>query len=132
MSEPDTWMPTETGRWPHNTALPGGSASQRNEIDDHSQKADRGGRIFNLINQPLPWIILAAAAAFLALGMAISNQGRIADNVAAQNVAIKAAYDKAYDAQTQSLLLRDYVDKLRIELASHGIKPPEYPAELKR
>lgn len=89
---------------------------------DNSQTAGANisNRVWN-INNPLPWfgVAMLMAAISLACGVyaiAVVNQ----------------AQRDAWNAQTQSLLLRDYVDHLRIEMAQHGIKPPEYPVELKR
>ena len=60
-------------------------------------------------------VISAIALALSAYALAVCNQAKM----------------DAWNAQTQSLLLRDYVDHLRIEMASHGIKPPDYPAQLR-
>lgn len=61
-------------------------------------------------------LISSFALAISAYALAVSNQAK----------------NSAWEAGTQSLLLRDYVDHLRIELASHNIKPPDYPDELRK
>lgn len=75
----------------------------------------------NSINKPLPWV----SVAFIVAIFCVFEATKAID-------ASNAAKQAAFDAQTQSLLLRDYVDRLRIEMASHGIKPPDYPQELKK
>lgn len=156
MNEPNTWMGTETGGWPNNYGLPHGSASQRNEIDDHSQKADRGGRIENLINQPLPWVCLFALVliAYIWIDMdrradmrvqlieaqlsAQAANQRISDNIAAQAMmqsAIEQSMNdhrnRSIDAETQALLLREHYDKIANDFAAHGYLLPMLPKELK-
>lgn len=87
---------------------------------DNSQ-VNHGGSILNIINRPLPWVCVA----FLIAIMCVYAATRAAD-IAEQ------AKQTAWLAQTDALLLRDYTDKLRIELAAHGIKPPDYPPELSK
>lgn len=99
---------TETGRWPEANILSRDGAAAGGFIDQSTNKA-------------LPWfgvavVIAAIALAIAAYALAVCHQAK----------------QDAWQAETQSLLLRDHVDQLRFELASHGIKPPEYPAELKR
>lgn len=97
---------TETGAW-------AGNRSNGGAIHDE--------RDFSInLNRPLPWVCVA----FIVSIFCVFESTKATD-------ASNAAKQAAFDAQTQSLLLRDYVDKLRIEMASHGIKPPDYPQELK-
>lgn len=66
----------------------------------------------------LIWLMVLISSFSLAISayaLAVSNQAK----------------NSAWEAGTQSLLLRDYVDRLRFELASHNIQPPDYPAELR-
>lgn len=41
------------------------------------------------------------------------------------------ARDRAFDAETQALLLRAHVDELRIKMAEAGIEVPPLPSNLK-
>ncbi len=74
-----------------------------------------------ITNEPLPWI----SVAFIISIFCVFESTKAVDRA-------DAAKQAAFDSQTQSLLLRDYVDRLRIEVAQKGIKPPDYPPELKR
>lgn len=79
---------------------------------DIYQDGDGGKSIhssFN-VNQPLPWCILAAMLSAFAFAYVLTET--------------KAAREEAWVADTQSLMLREHVDQLRFELASHGIIPP--------
>lgn len=157
MNEPSTWMDgmaTETGRWPHNTGLPGGSASQRNEIDDHSQKADRGGHIHNLINAPLPWVCLFALIliayiwidserradlrvqlAEASIKAELANQ-RITDSIASQ-AQVQIAYEQTLKyytgevvkAQTETRMLEYYVGDLTSASKAAKVIPIDYSFE---
>ena len=70
-------------------------------------------------NEPLPWFAMFALIVVFLTAQSYQAKERS-----------EQAKNAAWEAQTQSLLLRDYVDHLRIELAAHGIKPPDYPKNL--
>lgn len=116
MNEPDTWqdgMATESGRWPHSVNAK--TLGAQSLSVDQSDNSDRS------VNRAMPWFGVAIVMASISLAvstyaLAVCHQAKI----------------DAWNAQTQSLLLRDYVDHLRIEMASHGVKPPDYPSELRK
>lgn len=98
---------TETGNYrewvPHFSASDkaGNSASFRNSFN---------------INSPLPWFgMLALVVIFL------TSQSYQAKDDA------EAAKQTAWRAETESMMLREHVDQLRMEMASHGIMPPPLP-----
>lgn len=155
MSGPDTWdTATEAGRFPRNYGLPGGSASQRNEIDDHSQSADRGGKIFNLVNAPLPWICLFALLLIAYIWMdsvhdadmrvALAEAGaqaqaanqRITDSIASQ-AQVQIAYEQTLKfytgevvkAQTETRMLEYYANELTAAAKQAKIIPADYSFE---
>lgn len=98
---------TECGEWPENRIHTHGASASHAHIDQSSNKA-------------LPWFGVAVVMAAIALSIAAY----------ALAVCHQAKMD-AWNAETRSILLQEYVEKMRFELASHGIKPPDYPTELK-
>jgi len=91
-----------------------------NHQDDinNSQNAQNGGFIFNVANKPLPWFgLLALTVIFLAWQAGQAKQAAF-DAVTASMLAEQ--HFKDYTKTTD-----EYVEKLRFELASHGIKTPE-------
>lgn len=84
----------------------------------------------NSVNTHAPSVVQIESSKFIGLLILIAS---IALALSAYALAVcNQAKNDAWNAQTYSLLLRDYVDHLRIEMASHGIKPPDYPAELRK
>ena len=93
---------TESGRWP----------SMNND--------SKGGAIQAFldasVNKPLPWFgVLALIVIFMT-----------AQSYQAKDVA-EVAKQAAWKAETESMMLREHVDSLRMELAVHGIMPPPLP-----
>jgi len=90
--------------------------------------ADNGSsvtsKIENSINRPLPWVALAF---IITMAVSIFSVYRVSQAEAQAELAKQTAFN----AETQCLLVRTYTDSLRIEMAGHGIKPPDYPKELK-
>ncbi len=74
-----------------------------------------------ITNEPLPWFGLLSLIVIVCTAYSVHSVG----------VAEQARQD-AWRAETQSLMLREHVDQLRFELASHGIIPPPYPKEIKK
>lgn len=83
----------------------------------------------NSVNTHAPSVVQIESSKFIGILILVSS---FSLGIATYALAVSnQAKNSAWEAGTQSLLLRDYVDRLRFELASHGINPPEYPAELK-
>lgn len=96
---------TETGEWP-------------------SIHADNSSSVSVLLkkisNEPLPWFGMFALIVVFLTAQSYQAKERS-----------EQAKNSAWEAETQALMLREHVDQLRFELASHGIKPPDYPTKLK-
>lgn len=98
---------TESGEWPSSI-----HATNNSSISVLLKK---------ITNEPLPWFgLLAIIAIFMT---AQSYQAKDAAELAKQI---------AWKAETESMLLREHVDQLRMEMASHGIMPPPLPKELRK
>lgn len=135
---------TETGpyRSDHSIrakAAPGSSQSIRQTINKYLNQPLPWVCVFSLIVMALIWLVVETHADTRIADMrAVSANQRISDLIAA-NAQIQVAYqqtindirNRAIDAETQALILRNHVDDLRQELAAHGIKPPAYPINLK-
>ncbi len=83
-------------------------------------KSDNGSNLWSFIdqsmNKPLPWFgILALIVIFMT---AQSYQAKDQAEVAKQT---------AWKAETESMMLREHVDSLRMEMAAHGIIPSPLP-----
>lgn len=140
-------MPTETGNY-------------KSRNPSHWLDARHGGSITakfkNIVNAPLPWVCLFALIliAYIwidserradmrvqlteaQLSAQAANQ-RISDNLAAQ-AQIQAAFsqtindnrNRAIDAETQALLMREHYDKIANDFAAQGYVLPALPKELK-
>jgi hypothetical protein len=69
-----------------------------------------------ITNEPLPWFgMMALIIIFMT-----------AQSYQAKDSA-EAAKQTAWRAETESMMLREHVDQLRMEMASHGIIPPPLP-----
>lgn len=79
----------------------------------------------------LPWIAVCAILGALALGISVASVIADSQVESAREQTINDIRNRAIDAETQALILRNHVDDLRQELAAHGIKPPAYPINLK-
>ncbi len=67
-------------------------------------------------NTPLPWFgLLTLIVIFMT---AQSYQAKDAAELAKQT---------AWKAETESMMLREHVDSLRMEMAAHGMMPPPLP-----
>lgn len=88
---------------------------------DNSLTATHGGKLFNYVNAPLPWCVLSAAAAFLALGIVISDHSRIGDSIEHQATLIHNAENRAIDGQNMGLIAEQKCNSLEIEMARHGV-----------
>lgn len=95
-------------------------------IDEHDPyrnrvQADDGSSVSSTIhteiNSTLPWIVIATAAAFLALGIAIGSIGMTI-------IGNKQNHDLAWNAQTECMLVKEHVDTLDHIMSAHGIVPP--------
>ena len=93
---------TETGEWPSHI-----EANNNSSISVLLKK---------ITNEPLPWfgvlsliVIFMTAQSYLAKGDA------------------EAAKQTAWKAETESMMLREHVDSLRMEMAAHGMMPPPLP-----
>lgn len=82
---------------------------------DQSDKSDRS------VNKALPWCVLSAAAAFLALGIVISDHSRIGDSIEHQATLIHNAENRAIDGQNMGLIAEQKCNSLEIEMARHGV-----------
>lgn len=140
-------MPTETGNY-------------KSRNPSHWLDARNGGSITakfkHIVNQPLPWVCVFALIliAYIwidserradmrvqlteaQLSAQAANQ-RISDNLAAQ-AQIQAAFsqtindnrNRAIDAETQALLMREHYDKIANDFAAQGYVLPALPKELK-
>jgi hypothetical protein len=82
---------------------------------------DGDGNSFSVLvkkitNSPLPWFgLLALIVIFMT-----------AQSYQAKDIA-ELAKQTAWKAETESMMLREHVDSLRMELAVHGIMPPPLP-----
>lgn len=100
-----------------------------NSAADHSSASQ--SNIWN-INSPLPWIAVAVAASFLALGFAINSQ-RAADNRALASEALaqtaiakaEAAQNKADIAEREARMQQYYLIEVDGKLIRLGINPPD-------
>lgn len=93
---------TETGEWP-----------SRIEANNHSSISLL---LKKITNEPLPWFgIFALLVIFMT----------------AQSYQAKSSADQAnhesWETRTEYMMLREHVDQLRMEMASHGIMPPPLP-----
>lgn len=114
-----------------------------NDDIDNSLFADRGGR--NIVNRPLPWVCLLAAALVWMTWTAAKAQSaseaanqRITDLIAAQtqiqtanSQTLNDIRNRAIDAEVQAQLLREHYDKIANDFAAKGFKLPALPKELK-
>lgn len=92
--------------------------------NDNSQYVGPGGWLSNHVNSPLPWCVLATAAAFLALGIVVSDHARIGDSIEHQGALIHSAENRALDAQQMGLITEQKCNSLEIEMARHGVTAP--------
>lgn len=80
----------------------------------------------------LPWLAVCAIISALALGIAIA--GVIADSKveSAREQTLNDIRNRAIDAETQALLLREHYDKIANDFAAKGYLLPSLPKELKQ
>lgn len=99
---------------------------------DNSQTVHPGGWLFNNVNNPLPWCVLASILSSLALGVVVSDHARIGDSIEHQNTLIRInnetqltlihnAENRAIDGQNMGLIAEQKCNSLEIEMARHNI-----------
>ena len=102
---------TETGAWPEAIVHSDNQSATHAHIDQS-------------VNKALPWCVLAAAAAFLSLGIVVSDHARLGDSLEHHSELIHNAENRALDAQQNALITEQKCNSLEIEMARHGITAP--------